>query len=192
MIGPTSCRAIFNQAGSYLEECVYWAAKYDEQENNLTPGTVSWTIPDPECEIRTVLFKWRIDGEKYRMFYREQRTFRDLSVEDFGLRPTDTDTHVPQFLILTKSKQTAVEGAAFREMFRTRSEAGKQKDKDRKNKNKWAKRQAIKEATAALTAPQKAASTAPAASSWEPMPKTPEPKATTSKRGAGTFRSWHF
>ena len=73
------------------------------------------TIPDPECGIRTVLFNWPIDGEKHRMFYREQRTFRDLSVEDFGIRPTDTDTHVPQLLMLTKTVETAVEGAAYRQ-----------------------------------------------------------------------------
>ena len=50
----------FNQAGSYLEECVYWAVRYYEEEHGLPAGTVSWTIPDPECEIRTVLFNWPI------------------------------------------------------------------------------------------------------------------------------------
>ena len=73
--------------------------------NNLPPGTVQWALPGPECEIRTVIFNWPIEGEQYHMWYREQRTFRDLSVQDFGLRATDTDAHVPQFLILTKSKK---------------------------------------------------------------------------------------
>ena len=121
----------FNQAGSYLEECVYWAVKYYAEEHGLPAATISWTIPEPDYEIRTVLFNWPIDGEKHRMFYREQRTFRDLSVEDVGLRPTDTDTHVPPFMILTRSKENPIEGPAFREIFRTRSEAGKALDKAR-------------------------------------------------------------
>ena len=119
----------FNQAGGYLEECVYWAVKFYEQENGLPPGTVQWALPGPDCEIRTVMFNWPIEGEKYRMFYREQRTLRDLSVEDFGLRPTDTDAHVPQFLIVTKSKEEGTTGAAYRSIFHSRSAKGKAQDK---------------------------------------------------------------
>ena len=125
------------------------------------------------------------------MFYRDQRNFRDLSVEDVGLRPTDTDTHVPQFLLLTKTKEEATEGPAYRSIFCTRSATGKAHDKARKNKNKWAKRQAAKEEKAAIAEAKKAAPhSTPAASSWEPMPKSPEPKATTSKRGGKTIAPW--
>ena len=45
----------FNQAGGYLEECIYWAVKYYEHGNGLAPGTVQWALPEPECEIRTVI-----------------------------------------------------------------------------------------------------------------------------------------
>ena len=182
---------IFNQAGGYIEECIYWAVKYYEHDHGLAPGTVQWALPEPECEIRTILFNWPIDGGQYCMFYRDQRNFRYLSVEDVGLRPTDTDTHVPQFLLLTKTKEESTEGPAFREIFRTRSEAGKAHDKARKNKHKWAKRQAAKELKAALAETKKAApKSTPAASSWEPMPKSPEPKATTSKRGGKSIVPW--
>ena len=64
---------------------------------------------------------WPIEGEKYRLFHRKQRTFRDLSVEDFGIRPTDTDAHVPQFLLVTKSKEEGKTGAAYRSIFHSRS-----------------------------------------------------------------------
>ena len=102
-----------------------------------------------------------------------------------------TDTHVPQFLLLTKTKEEATEGPAFREIFRTRSAAGKAHDKARKNKNNWAKRQATKEERAAIAEAKKAAPhSTPAASSWEPMTKSPEPKATTSKRGGKAMVPW--
>ena len=37
------------------------------------------------------------------MFVNEQENFRKLSVIDFGLRETDTDTHVPQFSYYTSA-----------------------------------------------------------------------------------------
>ena len=46
----------FNQVGQYLEECVYWAVRCHEEEHVLPRTTISWAIPDPVCEIRTVLF----------------------------------------------------------------------------------------------------------------------------------------
>ena len=86
--------------------------------------------------------------------------------------------------MLTKTVVTAAEGSAYRQIFRTRSDEGKEKDKARRQKKRHAKRQAIKEER---TAQKASSSTTPAASSWEPIPK-----ATTSKRGAGTFQSWQF
>ena len=44
----------WNQAGGYLEECVYHAVKYHEKQYNLDPGTILWRIPGETCEIRTV------------------------------------------------------------------------------------------------------------------------------------------
>ena len=74
------------------------------------------------------------------MFYKEQFNFRDLVAADFGLSENDQDTHTPQFLLLTKTTETATSGAAYRAIFRGRSDAGKQRDKDRKKTRRWEKR----------------------------------------------------
>ena len=87
----------FNQAGGYLEECVFHAVKYHERQYGLEPGTIQWKIPGETCEIRTVFFNWPVDGVEHEMFVKEQTVFRELSVQDFGLKVTDTDAHVPQF-----------------------------------------------------------------------------------------------
>ena len=47
----------FNQAGGYLTECGHWAVRYPEEENHLPKGSISWTIPEPVCEISAVLFQ---------------------------------------------------------------------------------------------------------------------------------------
>ena len=158
----------FNQAGWYLEECVYWAVKAYEEENNLPRFTIQWTIPDPECEIRCVLFNWPVDNLQMRMWYKEQFNFEDMTVEDFGLRATDKDTHVPQFLLLTKSPITETEGPKYKEIFRRRSDEGKQKDKDRRNRKRHEKRQLQKQES---TTSSKAASTS--ASSKSAATSTP-------------------
>ena len=87
----------FNQAGGYLEEVVYNAVMYHENENNLPRGTIKWLLPGKECEIRAVFFNWDVNGIEHDMLVKEQTTFTDLCVVDFGLRPTDTDSHVPHF-----------------------------------------------------------------------------------------------
>ena len=124
------------------------------------------------------------------MWYREQRTFRDLSVQDFGLRATDTDAHAPQFLIVTKSKEEGTTGAAYRSIFHSRSAKGKAQDKERKNRNRWAKREVAKAERVAIAEARKAAphsSKVPTsvAFSWEPMPKTAEPEAPRKRKGKG-------
>ena len=87
----------FNQTGGYLEEVVFNAVMYHEKENNLPRGSVKWLIHGKACEIRAVLFNWLVDGIEHDMLVKEQTTFTDLCVEDFGLKPTDEDSHVPQF-----------------------------------------------------------------------------------------------
>ena len=84
----------------------------------MAENTISWTVLGPESEIRTVLFNWPVEGVPHRMFYKEQFNFRDLVAADFGLKEGDTDTHSPQFLLLTKTTETATSGAAFRAIFR--------------------------------------------------------------------------
>ena len=120
---------------------------------------IQWTIPEPKSEIRTVLFNWPVEGVKHRMYYKTQRNFQGLTAEDFGLRANDQDTHLPQFLMITKTAITAAEGAAYRSIFRGRSDIGRTKDKKRRNKNKSEK--------AALKAAQSKSSSGAAASSWE-------------------------
>ena len=44
----------WNQAGGYLEECVYYAVKYHEMTYHLELGTIVWKIIGETCEIRTV------------------------------------------------------------------------------------------------------------------------------------------
>ena len=95
----------WNQAGSYLKECCYHAVQCYEDSNNLPRVTVRWGIPGPVCEIRTIFFNWDINGEKHHMWYKELMHVGDLKVYDFGLKATDGDAHVPQFLMLTKSKE---------------------------------------------------------------------------------------
>ena len=186
----------FNQAGGYLEECVYHAVKFYEFENDLPPGTVQWALPGPECEIRTVIFNWPVEGGQYHMWYREQRTFRDFSVQGFGLRATDTDAHVPQFPLVTKSKEEGTAGAAYRSIFHSRSAQGKAHGKERKNRSRFAKREAAKAermatAEASKAAPHSSKVPTPAASSGGPMPKTAEPEAPHKSKGKSKgFYSW--
>ena len=183
----------FNQAGWYLEECVYWAVRAYAQENNLPPETIQWTIPEPVCEIRCVLFNWPVDNVQMRMWYKEQFNFENMTVEDFGLRSTDQDTHVPQFLMLTKSPIMATEGQEYRKIFRTRSDEGKQKDKDRRNRKRYEQRQAKRQESSIMrSSSSKAASTsassksdatsAPAASSWEPIPEATQSKSSAAAK----------
>ena len=117
------------------------------------------------------------------MWYREQRTFRDLSVQDFGLRATDTDAHVPQLLIVTKSKEEGTTASSRRSICHARSEQGKARDKERKNRNRAAKMEAAKAEAAAKA--QTAAS-----SSWEPMPQTEGKGRERKGKGKGKG-SWH-
>ena len=171
------------QATSTKQASIWMSASiglfvFMKKEHNLPGTSISWTIPQPVCAIRTVLFNWPIDGVKHRMFYKEQMSFMDLTVEDFGLNANDQDTHVPQFLMLTKSPVTAAEGSEYRQIFRTRSDEGKEKDKARRNQKRHAKRQAQKEERAFLrsSSSKASSSTTPAASSWEPVPKATQSK----------------
>ena len=87
----------WNQAGGYLEECCFYAVRTYEWRNNLPQGSIPWKIPGKKCEIRTIFFNWPINGKEYYMAVKELTRFAQYSTEDFGLRPTDTDAHVPQF-----------------------------------------------------------------------------------------------
>ena len=70
-----------------------------------------------------------MDGVEQDMLIKEQTTFTDLCVEDFGLRPTDEDSHVPQFFMVTKLPKTdrsnflirssIINGTGFAIWFRT-------------------------------------------------------------------------
>ena len=66
-----------------------------------------------------------------------QRTnhFRKLSVQDFGLNPTDTDAHVPQFFMISKWPKTDEQGPASTRALHTRSAKGKAHDKNRQREN---------------------------------------------------------
>ena len=150
----------------------------------MPPGTVQWALPGPGCEIRTVIFNLAIEGEQYHMWYRGQRASRDLSVQEFGLRAADTDAHVPQFLLLTKSKEDGTTAASRRSIFHARSEQGKARDNERKNRNRAAKREAERAEAAANN--QTAASP-----SWEPMPQTKGKGKEKKDKGKGTKGSWH-
>ena len=87
----------WNQAGDYLEECMFNAVKYHEKENEMEEGTIQWKIPGIKCEIRTIFINWPMDGVQCDMLVKEHTMFRDLCITDFGLNPTDQDSHVPQF-----------------------------------------------------------------------------------------------
>ena len=87
----------WNQAGNYLEECCFHAVRTYEWRNNVPYGTIPWRIPGKKCEIRTIFFNWPVNGKEYYMAVKEMTRFSKYSTEDFGLNPTDTDAHVPQF-----------------------------------------------------------------------------------------------
>ena len=92
----------WNQAGWYLEECTYWTVRYYEQKHGLTPGSVKWAIPGATFEIRTIFFNWSREGTDFDMFVNDMANFRNLANEDYGLRPNDCDTHLPQFFMVRK------------------------------------------------------------------------------------------
>ena len=75
------------------------------------------------------------------MLVKEQTTFKELCVEDFGLRPTDQDSHVPQFFMVTTipkesaaaaSEESGLASGSYTTSTRrlhTQSEEGKAKSK---------------------------------------------------------------
>merc|ERR1739836_274993 len=97
--------------------------------------------------------------------------FTTYSTEDFGLNPTDTDAHVPQFFML--KKWPADEPTGSRQSH-PRSAAGKAKDRTKHKSKKQRSRQAKAKATAqAKTAAAAAAASAEAEESME-LEATPE------------------
>ena len=112
-----------------------------------------WNIPGKTCEIRTIFFNWPVDGVGLDMCVKEQTNFRDLSVEDFGLKPTDTDAHVPQFFMVSKvNKEQSRSQAAYltgvpveerpitTRALHTQSAGAKARQRDRKKeRRRWRK-----------------------------------------------------
>ena len=73
------------------------------------------------------------------MAVKEMSTFTKFTVEDLGLRSTDTDAHVPQFFMLKKWPATQ---PANSRAFHTKSTEAQERDlKRRKQSRRW-KRQA--------------------------------------------------
>ena len=142
----------FNQAHHFIGEVL-------ENLARLHPFPISWALPGPTEEIRTIMFNWPViednsletEPVQKEMWVREVTTFDRFDVEDVGLRATDTDSHCPSLFIIRKSSYAS---HADRH---SRSAAGKEKDRERR-KRKAAEKKAAAKAAAAKAAAAKASS----------------------------------
>ena len=69
------------------------------------------------------------------MYIKPQDLWKTFSVEDFGLKPTDSDAHSPAFFLVKKSVELKHKD------LHTRSAAGKRKDSKKNARKKKAKKQ---------------------------------------------------
>ena len=180
----------WNQAGNYLEECCYHAVRAFEARNNVPYGTIPWRIPGNKCEIRTIFFNWPVNGKEYYMAVKEMTRFSKYSTEDFGLNPTDTDAHVPQFFMLKKWPKDSP-AATKHQIFHPYSAEGQDKKRERQNQKKKRSRQAKAKARyqeqmkarAAAKAASASASSEAAASLNQPLWLRPAPVAEETEPG---------
>ena len=65
-------------------------------------------------EVRTVFINWPIDGVEHDMLVKEQSSFTNLQVDDFGLEQQPPNANVPQFFMVTKlpKQSTAASSSA--------------------------------------------------------------------------------
>ena len=75
------------------------------------------------------------------MAVKELTRFAQYSAEDFGLRPTDTDAHVPQFFMLKKWPKDSP-AATKHQIFHPYSAQGQDKKKERQKQKKKKSRRA--------------------------------------------------
>ena len=131
----------WDQGGGYLGECVKHAVRFHERAN---PGTrVRWSIQG-HTENPGSLFNWQVNGEPIPMAITTKDNYKDLSVRDFGLRGSDTDTHTPQFFLIRKHPDWSYQSS------HTQSQAGIEREaKSRKLKRQRQRQQAAAEARAA-------------------------------------------
>ena len=73
-----------------------------------------------EATSNKMNFKW----------VKEQGHFKNSRLKILGLKPSDTDAHIPQFLIIANTEKTG------REVLHTRSEQGNAKDQQTRDKRK--------------------------------------------------------
>ena len=132
-----------------------------------------------------MIFNWNIGNVHCDMFVKEHRHFKELSVEDYGFNPTDSDARIPQLLCITKTEKTGTEGPTH-VAFHARSERGKAHDAQRKNDKRRARRKAAAIArdgygktTKAATSRGPGSVSGPPKSYWEPV--SPPTKASSSK-----------
>ena len=124
------------------------------------------------------------------MAVKEMARFSKYSTEDFGLNPTDTDAHVPQFFMLKKWPKDAP-AATRHQIFHPYSAEGQDKKWERQKAKKQRSRQAKAkardqakmQARAAAKAAAASASSAAAASVNQPLWLRPEPIAEETEPG---------
>ena len=116
-----------------------------------------WSQPGATEEIRTIMFNWPVHQDvnfrespvQQEMWVREVTRFDAFDVTDFGLGENDHDTHCPSLFIIRKSPKISHSD------LHSRSDAGKQKDKERRQKKIAERKKASPSVQQQKPAPQK-------------------------------------
>ena len=93
-------------------------------------------------EIRTIFINWPAynhasltgEMENLSMIVKPIHQFEKYDVEDFGLKASDTDSHIPGFYIIRKTRTLSHAD------YHSRSEAGKKREAERRKEKRNEKR----------------------------------------------------
>ena len=103
---------------------------------------VNWSMAEPSKEIRTIFINWPAynlasltgEMENLSMIVKPIKKFEKYDVEDFGLKATDTDSHIPGFYIIRKTRTLSHAD------YHSRSEAGRRREAERRKEKRNEKR----------------------------------------------------
>ena len=126
----------WNEAYRYIGEALTHAVKLHERQ---TGESLQWILTPSTGEIRSIIVNWPTHTmssfkgpmEHLEMTIKPIDRWSQYSASDFGLRERDSDSHTPYLYLLRKA--AAVGRRADRHV---RSEAGKQKDAEKRKQRK--------------------------------------------------------
>ena len=123
----------FNQSYHFIGEVLTEVVKIYEKKEKTH---VIWAMPGQIDEIRTIMFNWPTETdptfsgqtEMFEMMVKDVKKLSGFTVEQFGLKSTDQDSHIPSLFIVRKSRKLSHKDR------HQQSEASKKRDAERRKK----------------------------------------------------------